>query len=212
MNGTRHAWNAGEMVTIDESMIRYNERTGDFVQLQYMPRKPIKHGIKVFAICCSITVVLLGFEVYVGKETIVERLINESGLSLARGRTLFMDNWYTSVGLAKLLFEKYGWRLCGTVVPTDKVARKDEDVPFHKLLKGALSTVPRGWFREAVLPCLLARKDYYVQATTWKDRKQVMFIHTVAVGSSIGKHTVRRSKRGNSGREVFPALCGGRSE
>jgi hypothetical protein len=32
-----------------------------------------------------------------------------------------------------------------------------------------------------------------------------MFIHTVAVGSSIGKHTVRRSKRGNSGREVFPA-------
>jgi hypothetical protein len=79
-------------------------------------------------------------------------------------------------------------------------------------LKGGLSTEPRGWFREAVLHCLVTRKDYYVQATTWKDRKQAMFIHTVAVGSSIGKHTVRRSKRGNSGREVFPALCGGRSE
>jgi len=65
MKGLDHAWNAGEKVTIDESMIHYNGRV-DFVQ--YMPRKPIKHGIKVFTICCSVTAVLLGFEIYAGKE------------------------------------------------------------------------------------------------------------------------------------------------
>jgi hypothetical protein len=54
MKGLGCAWNAGEKVTIDESMIRYNGRTVDFVQ--YMPRKPIKHVIKVFCyllLCCS---------------------------------------------------------------------------------------------------------------------------------------------------------------
>ena len=34
-----------------------------------MPHKPIKHGIKAFAVCCSITAILLGFDVYVGKVT-----------------------------------------------------------------------------------------------------------------------------------------------
>ena len=66
MKGLVCAWNAGEKVTIDESMIRYNGRTVDFVQ--YMPCKPIKHDIKLFAICCSVAAVLLGFEIYTGKE------------------------------------------------------------------------------------------------------------------------------------------------
>ena len=66
MKGIRRAWTAGKHVTIDESMIRYMGRAVAFVQ--YMPAKPIKHGIKVFAICCSMSAVLLGFKVYVGKE------------------------------------------------------------------------------------------------------------------------------------------------
>ena len=64
MKAMRTCWVAGERVTIDESMIRYMGRAVAFVQ--YMTRKPIKHGIKVFAICCAYTAVLLGFEVYCG--------------------------------------------------------------------------------------------------------------------------------------------------
>ena len=49
-----------------------------------------KHGIKVFAACCSLTAVIHGFEVYVDKETgtstaaiaIVEGLINKDGLTV----------------------------------------------------------------------------------------------------------------------------------
>ena len=65
--GLQKSWNAGERVTIDDSMIRYSGRAVDFVQ--YLPKKPIKHGLKVFAICCAVTAVLLGFEVYCGKDT-----------------------------------------------------------------------------------------------------------------------------------------------
>lgn len=52
MKGMRSAWNAGKHVTIDESMIRYMGRAVSYVQ--YIPAKPIKHGIKVFALCCAI--------------------------------------------------------------------------------------------------------------------------------------------------------------
>ena len=57
MKGMRTAWNAGKHVTIDESMIRYMGRAVSYVQ--YMPAKPIKHGIKVFAVCCAISAVIL---------------------------------------------------------------------------------------------------------------------------------------------------------
>jgi hypothetical protein len=68
MGRIRSVWIAGDRVTIDESMIRYMGRAIAFIQ--YMPRKPIKHGIKVFDVCCSYTVVLLGFEVYCGSSAV----------------------------------------------------------------------------------------------------------------------------------------------
>ena len=46
-------------------MIKYMGRAITFVQ--YMPLKPIKHGIKVFAFFCAYTGHIIGFEVYLGK-------------------------------------------------------------------------------------------------------------------------------------------------
>ena len=46
-------------------MIKYMGRFVSFVQ--YMPAKPIKHGIKVYALCCSSTGYLYLFEIYTGK-------------------------------------------------------------------------------------------------------------------------------------------------
>jgi len=58
-----------------------------------MLRKPTKHSIKVFVICCLLTAVLLGLEVHVGKDTgasavaiaILQHLINEAGLTSVHG-------------------------------------------------------------------------------------------------------------------------------
>ena len=201
-------WVPGEHVTIDESMIKYMGKAVDFVQ--YNPLKPIKHGIKVFALCCSKTAYMLGFEVFVGKNrnqdggsalNIVERLIRSAGLSVHYGRTLFVDNWYSSIGLAEFLYEKYRWTVVSTIVPTEKKARGRKDPPFLKLSNGALRKVERGWFREAVMKVKEKARgnSYFIQCTTWRDKKQVMFVHTKAVGrtetGSVLRHVKGSSKR-----------------
>ena len=77
------------------------------------------------------------FFVYVGKENtedgsavaVYEELITTVGLTVERGRVLTTDIWYTSITLATLLFETYGWTLVGTIVPKDKVHRRS--LRFH---------------------------------------------------------------------------------
>ncbi len=202
MNSMRKAWIAGGKIAIDESMIKYCGRAIAFVQ--FMPAKPIKHGIKVFALCCAYTAVLLGFEIFVGTDgyngensalEVVDRLITKVRLVPCRGQVLYTDNWYTSIALAKHLFEKYGWRFCGTMKLTKKKGHVGEDIPFAKLSGGALRDVKRGWFREAVLEKnTKTGKRYCIQATTWRDKKQVLFVHTHLVGSSSGCQVKRHVK------------------
>ncbi len=62
------------------------------------------------------------------------------------GRTVYSDNCYTSVKMAKHLYEKYGWTLVGTVVPTEKTSRSDEDLLFVKLSNGARNKLRRVGF------------------------------------------------------------------
>ena len=131
-------------------------------------------------------------------------MLQSANLFTARGRALFTDNYYTSVKLAKELFIKYGWTLCGTMTPTDKKTRTGHDVPFHKLSTGAKASVPRGWFREAVLELCDRGRKFYIQCTTWKDKKQVMFLHTNTIGRTKDNH-VRRHIRGQRDRNVIRA-------
>jgi hypothetical protein len=177
-----------------------------------MPAKPIKHGIKVYAVCCAVSQILLGYDVYLGKSNddrttleVVDHLLKSADLTSARGRELFTDNYYTSMALAEHLFVKYGWTLCGTLTPTDKKTRTRKDVPFLKLSNGARNAVPRGWYREAVLEMKTARgKRFFIQCTTWRDKKQVMFLHSNTIGRSYDNY-VRRHVRGQQNRNVIPA-------
>ena len=209
MKGMRLAWTAGMHVTIDESMIRYMGRAVSYVQ--YMPAKPIKHGIKVFCLCCAVSAVLLSFKVYVGKDEdedgsavkICDDLVHNAEITNARGRVLYTDNYYTSVKLVKHMFIKYGWSVVGTIVPTDKKSRQDEDIPFLKLSNGARNSVKRGWFREAVLKLKTPTgKIYYIQCTTWRDKKQVCFLSSKEAGFSTGL-SVKRHVRGKKDREII---------
>jgi hypothetical protein len=210
MKGMHRAWVAGKHVTIDESMIKYMGRAVSFVQ--YMPAKPIKHGIKLFCLCCAYTGVMLAFNIYLGKseeETkttaliVCERLCNKAGLLKTRGRVLFTDNYYTSIKLSKHMFEQYGWTTVGTIVPTDKKHRENDDFPFLKLSNGARSSIERGWFREAVIKILSPRGTvYYIQATTWRDKKQVCFLSNSEIGFSDG-FLVRRHRREKKERDII---------
>lgn len=194
-------------------MIKYMGRAISFVQ--YMPAKPIKHGIKVYAACCALSgVLLVAFRVFTGNEdttdfhrstvSICDTLIREGDLHRCKGRVLVTDNFYTTVALAKHMFSKYRWTIVGTITPTEKKARTDEDIPFLKLSNGALKDVERGWYREAVLPLMDGAKRYYTQCTTWRDKKQVCFLSNNVVGYSEGM-TVHRAKKGAKEKEVIAA-------
>ena len=101
------AWNTGKHVTIDESMIKYMGHAVFYVQ--YILTKPIKHGIKVFAVCCVMTVIMLGFTIYVWEEddcdntalNVCHILLQKSGFTGRRGCVLYTKNYYTSVKLSK---------------------------------------------------------------------------------------------------------------
>jgi len=62
------SWTARKHVTIDKSLILYMGQAITIIYGQYTPIKPIKHGIKVFALCRAFSAVILAFKVYVGKE------------------------------------------------------------------------------------------------------------------------------------------------
>ena len=61
---SQKAWTIGQKFCVDEAMIKYKGCAIKWVQ--YMPAKPIKHGIKVYAFCCSFTGFLYDFEIFTG--------------------------------------------------------------------------------------------------------------------------------------------------
>ncbi len=92
------------------------------------------------------------------------------------------DNYYTSMSLEKHIYNKYWWTCVGTIVPTEKKKCGHHDLPFHKLSKGACIMVERGWCCEAAIKLRAENSmlDYYVQCTTWKDKKQVILDTSVS--------------------------------
>jgi hypothetical protein len=72
------------------------------------------------------------------------------------------------------------------------------DIPSHKLFKGAMDSIMHDWFREAIVQQQTRTgKTYYIQYATWKDKKQVIFLHTAKGDTSKGC-TVECSTKGSS--------------
>lgn len=109
-------------VTVDEMLEAYRGRCPF---RQYMPKKPAKYGIKMFALCDAKTFYTSNLEVYCGvqpagpnrrsnsvKDVVLRMIAPISG----SGRHLTLDNWFSSVPLANELL--YNHRI--TVVCTLK--------------------------------------------------------------------------------------------
>jgi hypothetical protein len=67
--------------------------------------------------------------------------------------------------------------------------------------------VERGWYNEAAIKLRVENSthDYYVQCTTWKDKKQVMFQSSNKVGRSVG-HTVSWQVNSKKRPDKIPGL------
>ncbi|GBN01118.1 hypothetical protein AVEN_262296-1 [Araneus ventricosus] len=105
-------YSVNEYVTMNEQLLKSRGRC-QF--LQFMPNKPGKYGLKLFALCDVKTFYTLKFEPYVGTQTdgqfktsydtldIVMRLYESI---YGSGRNIACYNWYTSVPLAEELLKK----------------------------------------------------------------------------------------------------------
>jgi Transposase IS4 len=186
----RKGWTLGKKCCVDESMIKYKGKAVTWVQ--YMPKKPIRHGLKVFALNCAYTGYLYCFKVYTGKENldgspkaVIERLMLAAGYTFTvqgQGRILYTDSFYTSLEVMHYIYITFGVLMVGTYVLSKKKSRTAADYPFHKVSKPTLDKTERGWMRSAVKSMFhKGNLLFKVQATVWKDKKEIGFLHNYLV-------------------------------
>lgn len=105
-------------LSIDEQMVGMKSRLSF---IQYMPKKPKKFGVKVWACCDAETAYCLKFQIYTGASDNG----SENGLShrvvfdlmkdyLDKGYNLFVDNFYTSLRPVQNLQARKTF-VCGTI-------------------------------------------------------------------------------------------------
>lgn len=111
----------GKNICIDETLVPFR---GKLSFKQYIKNKKHKFGIKLYKLCCEDSYTY-DVRVYCGKDKdpnlsaptkVVMNLIEPL---LSKGRTLYTDNFYTSVSLAHQLLERKT-HLVGTLLANRK--------------------------------------------------------------------------------------------
>ena len=113
----RDAYTPRRELSVDETMLKFKGRLNI---KQYIKIKPVKWGIKLFTLAESITGYVLDLLPYTGRraDTIYSKttqtVLDVSRHYLHLGHHIFFDNYYMSVELIRVLFEKKSL-CCGTV-------------------------------------------------------------------------------------------------
>lgn len=119
-------------LTIDEQLVAFRGRCSF---KQYIPSKPDRYGIKILWITDAENNFPLKGEIYVGKQPNEEVAVNYgcnlvqrlSARYLNKGRTITMDNFFTSCDLAERLLEKNT-----TMIGTIRSVKPDLPAEFSK--------------------------------------------------------------------------------
>jgi hypothetical protein len=129
-----------QQIGVDEAIKKFKGRCSF---KQYIKSKPVRWGLKVFCVCCSLTGYLWNAVIYVGKNeeedskqkelsathAIVRNLLQPLS---SKNHTVHMDNWFTSIPLFNDLAKMEIWS-CGTIrvnrkglCPMVTMTKKDE--------------------------------------------------------------------------------------
>jgi hypothetical protein len=161
---------------IDETMVPFR---GKLSFRQYIPGKRHKYGVKLFKLCVE-----NGFtykiKIYGGRS---ERDVNQPLATsvvmdlmeplLDSGRTLYTDNFYTSVGLAHELNRRQT-HLVGTLRQNRKLNPKS--ITICKLKRGEMR---------------IQKSSTDVLVGKWKDKRDVLFLTTIEIPRIIEVPTKR---------------------
>lgn len=127
-------------LAVDESMVGFKGRSS---LKQYMPKKPIKRGFKIWVCACSQTGFVLSFDVYTGKQAeggpvlgLGEKVVLKTTAPfLGLGHCIYFDNFFSSVSLVHKLLEENTFS-CATILPTrveypQDEMKNDKDISTH---------------------------------------------------------------------------------
>lgn len=112
VRNSQKSYSLGQNVTIDEKLEGFRGRCGF---IQYIPNKPNKYGIKIYALVDSQVYYLYNLEIYAGLQPEGQfRLSNSPSDVVLRlcepiyetGRNVTADNWFTSIPLIDKLRSK----------------------------------------------------------------------------------------------------------
>lgn len=165
-----------EDICIDESMVPFR---GRIIFRQYNKQKRHKYGVKEFKLC-TIPGYTYKISIYAGKNDEENTSPTNVVMSLCsdllnKGHTLYTDNWYTNVDLARILMENET-HLVGTI-------RKNR----KQLPKGVVSAkLKRGQFSAA-------ESTDGITFMKWKDKRDVYVLSTK---HSVQFHNI--AKRGKT--------------
>lgn len=181
----------GENQAIDEAMIKFKGRTS---LKQYMPKKPIKRGIKMWCRADSKSGYLSDFDIYVGRSaegaeknlgySVVTRLCR---LIYGKWHTVYFDNFFTSLSLIEELFSNKVIS-CGTV----RSGRRG--FPKEMFDKAKIKKLNRGEF--------LAQSKGPIKLYTWQDNKPVQVAATIPVVAADEVKKVKRRKKDGDQQDV----------
>lgn len=167
----------GKRVCVDESLIPWR---GRLIFRQYIPNKAAKYGIKVFKLCTE-KGYTWNLKVYCGKSKDPESEVSEKTvMSLAEGlldegRTVYTDNYYTSIPLAYRL-RRRKTHLVGTLRANRKYLPKE--VVSAKLKRGEMAAKQT--------------KDGIV-VLKWRDRRDVRMLSTKTSALKVVRNRSRKN-------------------
>lgn len=159
----------GEQICIDETLVPFR---GRLIFLQYIKNKKHKFGVKLFKLCVE-GGYTYDFKIYCGKEKDPKEniptavVMNLCDPLLDCGRTVCVDNYYTSVDLAHKLLERKT-HLVGTL----RKNRKNNPKPvIGKNLKKGES--------------ISMESNTGIVVTKWQDKRDVLTLSTKHVGKIV---------------------------
>ncbi|KAE9525832.1 hypothetical protein AGLY_014058, partial [Aphis glycines] len=181
VDNCKKAYTISEYVTIDERLQAFR---GHCSFKMYIPNKPAKYGIKIFALVDAISYYKRNLEIYAGVQPDGPFKLDNSAASVVKrlvepirntGRNITTDNWFTSVPLAIDLFKNYKLTLVGTIcknkreLPIELIATKNR--PIYSSYFG------------------FSEKKVTIVSYTPKKNKVVLMLSTMHHDSLIDKNT-----------------------
>lgn len=120
VQNSKNCYTPGEYLTLDEMLFKFRGRCSFRM---YIPSKPARYGIKVFALADARTCYVTNLEVYLGANPGPYEVSNSAADVVKRmctpiyntGRNVTMDNWFTSLDIVLYMLENHRVTIVGTI-------------------------------------------------------------------------------------------------